>query len=139
MSNLIEIPNPNQKQKDWIGAKKGRNSGLTLTINCTILYLWFDFSLNYAVLTMICKIFCFKSAFRVIRPINFRPIIFSAFWVFGLFYFVFLTFDLMSFGLMLQNQNKKNSRKRIATHWTQEPKRYRKKTEYLKIRVEFLY
>ena len=41
-----------------------------------ILNLWFGFSLNYAILTVICKIFCLKSVFRVIRP--FWPIFFSA-------------------------------------------------------------
>ena len=106
------------------GAKKGGGSGPSLApysfwttilayliINCTILYFSFGFSLIFAIWTMICRIFCLKPSFHVIRPFNFRPINCSAFLIFFLhhssFVLVYLarfTFGLMSFGCMLQYQ-----------------------------------
>ena len=70
-----------------------------LTINCTILYLWISFSLIYATLTMICKVFYLKSAFLFIRPLYFRPNVIFDFFIFGQYFFRLFNFWLYLFDL----------------------------------------
>ena len=112
-----EIIRPNitfsRKQKGRIGAKRNCGTMLVpcsfwptisayLTINCNILHIWFGFSSNFAILTIICKIFCLKSVFRVIRPyITFSLFIFDQYFV-PLFEFS----AIFTFGLVLQYQKK---------------------------------
>ena len=83
------------KRPNW-----GRNSGpsldprslwLYLSINCIIFCVWFEFSLQYVFCPRFVKISVKLWSFYF-RPnvtyglFYFRPITFSAFWIFGLFY-----------------------------------------------------